>query len=90
MSQRNADEPIDDAATVVPISRYDTMVDSAPCSPASVSDPHLDKIAPDAAAEAAAPEGLEDQTNFLPTRQVILVFLGLSIALACSMLDQTM
>ncbi|TFK49175.1 MFS general substrate transporter [Heliocybe sulcata] len=32
---------------------------------------------------------LEDQTNFLPTRQVITVFLGLSVALACSFLDQT-
>ncbi|KAH9921048.1 major facilitator superfamily domain-containing protein [Fomitopsis serialis] len=32
---------------------------------------------------------LTDQTNFLPTRQVIMVFLGLSIALMCSFLDQT-
>lgn len=88
MSQRNADELIDDAATIVPMSRHDTMVESSPCSPASVSDAHLGKNATDAA--TGAPEGLEDQTNFLPTRQVILVFLGLSIALACSMLDQTM
>ncbi|KAI0701349.1 MFS general substrate transporter [Cytidiella melzeri] len=32
---------------------------------------------------------LVDQTNFLPTRQVITVFIGLSVALACSFLDQT-
>ncbi|KAI0087353.1 MFS general substrate transporter [Irpex rosettiformis] len=32
---------------------------------------------------------LTDQTNFLPTKQVIMVFLGLSVALACSFLDQT-
>ncbi|KZT23709.1 MFS general substrate transporter [Neolentinus lepideus HHB14362 ss-1] len=32
---------------------------------------------------------LEDQTNFLPTRQVITVFLGLSVAMSCSFLDQT-
>ena len=36
------------------------------------------------------PYGLTDQTNFLPTRQVIMVFLGMSVALACSFLDQTM
>lgn len=34
--------------------------------------------------------GLQDQTNFLPTRQVIIVFLGLSVALACAFLEQTM
>ena len=33
---------------------------------------------------------LTDQTNFLPTRQVITVFCGLSVALACAFLDQTM
>lgn len=36
-----------------------------------------------------APE-LQDQTNLLPTKQVILVFLGLCCALFCSLLDQTM
>ena len=36
------------------------------------------------------PHGLTDQTNFLPTRQVIIVFCGLSVALACAFLDQTM
>ena len=33
---------------------------------------------------------LQDQTNLLPTRQVILVFIGLCVALFCSLLDQTM
>ncbi|EIN07711.1 MFS general substrate transporter [Punctularia strigosozonata HHB-11173 SS5] len=33
--------------------------------------------------------GLTDQTNFLPARQVIAVFMGLSVALMCSFLDQT-
>jgi hypothetical protein len=31
-----------------------------------------------------------DQTNFLPTRQVIAAFLGLAVALCLSFLDQTM
>lgn len=38
----------------------------------------------------AAARELTDQTNFLPTRQVIIVFSGLSVALACAFLDQTM
>lgn len=33
---------------------------------------------------------LQDQTNLLPVRQVITVFIGLSMALFCSLLDQTM
>jgi hypothetical protein len=33
---------------------------------------------------------LQDQTNLLPTRQVIMVFVGLTAALFCSLLDQTM
>ncbi|WVO13016.1 hypothetical protein L204_100625 [Cryptococcus depauperatus] len=32
---------------------------------------------------------LQDQTNFLPTKQVIFVFCGLTCALFCSLLDQT-
>ena len=36
------------------------------------------------------PHGLTDQTNLLPTRQVIYIFMGLSVAQACSFLDQTM
>ncbi|KDQ58485.1 hypothetical protein JAAARDRAFT_34295 [Jaapia argillacea MUCL 33604] len=35
------------------------------------------------------PHGLADQTNFLPARQVIMVFLGLSVGLSCAFLDQT-
>jgi hypothetical protein len=37
-----------------------------------------------------APHGLADQTNFLPVKQLLGVFAGLSTALACSFLDQTM
>ena len=33
---------------------------------------------------------LQDQTNLLPVKQVILVMVGLSCALFCSLLDQTM
>lgn len=33
---------------------------------------------------------LQDQTNILPMKQLILVFVGLSCALFCSLLDQTM
>ena len=33
---------------------------------------------------------LQDQTNLLPLRQVMLVFTGLTCALFCSLLDQTM
>ncbi|KIP08458.1 hypothetical protein PHLGIDRAFT_377944 [Phlebiopsis gigantea 11061_1 CR5-6] len=33
--------------------------------------------------------GLTDQTNFLPARQVFVIFCGLSVALACAFLDQT-
>jgi hypothetical protein len=36
-----------------------------------------------------APE-LQDQTNLLPVKQVILVFVGLTCALFCSLIDQTM
>jgi hypothetical protein len=40
--------------------------------------------------QEVASNGLTDQTNFLPARQVIAVFMGLSVALMCSFLDQTM
>lgn len=33
---------------------------------------------------------IEDQTNLLPVRQVIMIFMGLNCALFCSLLDQTM
>lgn len=77
----HVDEPQDDAATVVSMALNNDTMNDVPSSPTSENDGHVDK---------PAPEELEDQTNFLPTRQVIMVFLGLSIALACSMLDQTM
>jgi hypothetical protein len=43
-------------------------------------------------AASARPEepGLTDQTNFLPMRQVIYIFCGLSLGLGCTFLDQTM
>ncbi|KAJ3552656.1 hypothetical protein NM688_g4034 [Phlebia brevispora] len=86
MSQHSVDEPQDDAATVVSIPvNQDSMVGS-PTSPASETDVHVKETAADL---TCPPEELEDQTNFLPTKQVIMVFMGLSIALACSMLDQT-
>jgi hypothetical protein len=40
-------------------------------------------------AKKKAPE-LQDQTNLLPVKQVILVFVGLTCALFCSLIDQTM
>ena len=85
MSQHNVDEVQDDAATVVSMSMNADNTDE-PSTPTNEKDTHIDKGEP----ETSAPEGLEDQTNFLPTKQVIMVFLGLSIALACAMLDQTM
>lgn len=33
---------------------------------------------------------LQDQTNLLPAKQVIMIFCGLNCALFCSLLDQTM
>jgi hypothetical protein len=33
---------------------------------------------------------LQDQTNLLPVRQIIFVFVGLTCAVFCSLLDQTM
>lgn len=44
-----------------------------------------------ARARAGAPKvELQDQTNLLPFKQVLIVFLGLSMALFACMLDQTM
>lgn len=86
MSQHNVDEPQDDAVTVVSLNMNEADVTDEPSSPTKEKDSHLDQVLE----SSAPPEGLDDQTNFLPTKQVIMVFLGLSIALACSMLDQTM
>lgn len=33
---------------------------------------------------------LQDQTNLLPVKQIMLIFMGLNCALFCSLLDQTM
>lgn len=33
---------------------------------------------------------LQDQTNLLPTKQVLMVFVGLTASIFCSLLDQTM
>ncbi|KIP08456.1 hypothetical protein PHLGIDRAFT_34950 [Phlebiopsis gigantea 11061_1 CR5-6] len=65
----------------------------------AVPGPHADNLAVQDSSKKVSIEGVEaiqtsthvltDQTNFLPTRQVITVFCGLSIALACAFLDQT-
>lgn len=51
------------------------------------------RVESDGAADAAhikkEPQ-LQDQTNLLPTKQVVLVCIGLTCALFCSNLDQTM
>ncbi|CAK7237476.1 hypothetical protein SCUCBS95973_009972 [Sporothrix curviconia] len=39
--------------------------------------------------EEPPPAGLQDQTNLLPMRQLFIVFFGLSSAMFCSMLNQT-
>lgn len=47
--------------------------------------------APNSGSDGTSKPGfsLQDQTNLLPARQLLLVFSGLSMAMACSMLDQT-
>jgi hypothetical protein len=47
----------------------------------------------DSAAESTTDKAefqLQDQTNLLPFKQLVMVFVGLSAALFCSLLDQTM
>lgn len=44
---------------------------------------------PENATEHKVKAGLQDQTNFLPKKQVILVFAGLSAALLVALLDQS-
>ena len=85
-----ADEQPDDA-TVVGVVAVSRPVGDLQLQP-TASDPKGDaaKDAQPSSPGEAPPSGLTDQTNFLPTRQVITVFLGLSVALACSFLDQTM
>lgn len=91
----SVDEPPDDA-TVVGVLAFQPADDLAPDSGAAETSKRDDdaKASKDEQEEKVAtessPHGLTDQTNFLPTRQVIMVFCGLSVALACSFLDQTM
>lgn len=49
-----------------------------------------DSSADSATSPSDASRELQDQTNLLPVRQVVFVFLGLSCALFVSLLDQTM
>lgn len=93
----SADDHPDDV-TVVGVGAVSQPADDASLEPTALAS--TSKGADDAAksreerkedaSPEAPPSGLTDQTNFLPTRQVITVFLGLSVALACSFLDQTM
>ena len=54
-------------------------------------DPPADESQGDSATSPPyASRQLQDQTNLLPVRQVVFVFLGLSCALFVSLLDQTM
>jgi hypothetical protein len=55
--------------------------------PALLSEPVEVEIL--AASSNAQTTGLTDQTNYLPPRRVITVYLGLSIGLVCSILEQT-
>jgi hypothetical protein len=55
--------------------------------PALLSEPVEVEIL--AASSKAHTTGLTDQTNYLPPRRVITVYLGLSIGLVCSILEQT-
>ncbi|GJE94802.1 MFS general substrate transporter [Phanerochaete sordida] len=86
------DETPDDA-TVVSVAAVSLPVDELqlqPAAPAATAGgPAKADKQPSSPSEEAPPLGLTDQTNFLPTKQVITVFLGLSVALACSFLDQT-
>lgn len=56
--------------------------------------PRIDEeTAPEPETEPARPKKkfeLQDQTNLLPVKQIMLIFLGLNCALFCSLLDQTM
>jgi hypothetical protein len=68
---------------------------SSSCFPPAATDIVLPEVVSAATTvlpdDVATPNAVQltDQTNYLPTRQVIAVFLGLSVALACSYLDQT-
>lgn len=89
-SAREAGEPQQCIIDALPVITHDTELmtinkDEIPASPAVGA-------VDDESAKEPGTTGvtLTDQTNFLPTRQVITVFMGLSVALACAFLDQTM
>jgi hypothetical protein len=80
---------------------HHTVEGSDEVSPEKANEPHTDseeakEERQDIEAQAEGKEGkrkkleLQDQTNLLPVRQVLVVFVGLSMALFCSLLDQTM
>ena len=89
----STDELVDDTATVVGVAAASQPVDVSALSstaPTSGDDVAMKSSSKGTSSpEGPSPHGLTDQTNFLPTRQVITVFLGLSVALACAFLDQT-
>ena len=96
----SVDEPPDDVTVVGELSMHhmhDLTLQSGNPVPATLDDDAKPSKEEDEQVQAQtnvveeqSPHGLTDQTNFLPTKQVIMVFLGLSVALACSFLDQTM
>lgn len=85
------DEPPDDVTVVGVVAASLPMDDleGQPAAPVTKNDSG-DGANQQSSPGEASPAGLTDQTNFLPTKQVITVFLGLSVALACAFLDQTM
>lgn len=80
---------------------HHTVEENDEASPEKSNVPHIENggnkgESQDVEAQAEGKEGkrqkliLQDQTNLLPVRQVLVVFVGLSMALFCSLLDQTM
>jgi hypothetical protein len=67
-----------------------TSTSPGTATPTSVTEHESAKLPKEAKEEKPPPTGLTDQTNYLPKKQVIMVYSGLSVALMCSFLDQTM
>jgi hypothetical protein len=67
-----------------------TSTSPGTATPTSVTEHASAKLPKEAKEEKPPPTGLTDQTNYLPKKQVIMVYSGLSVALMCSFLDQTM
>jgi hypothetical protein len=82
MSDSPAKTPQLDDATILPVFN----LPEAPVA-ASVTGPISGF---DTEKAALHDHGLTDQTNYLPTRQVITVFAGLNLAVMVGFLDQTM